>query len=192
MNLPKSVLRPQFAKNSISLLLNCCAKYKVWCKWHFHDMTTIAKWKNMRNIDSRDCRGVFRNLPDIYDGAFLRQWLTVFSCLLFLNKRSTIDDWQHPQYTSPPDIVSNSQHLTDIILSSMTSTPSIFHKSLASIFTASAEAMNKSKVKELLIKLIYNLIKLYSKPKWIVPDHWYKRQKNIWNMRRTLLHNATT
>ena len=53
----------------------------------------------------------------------------------------------------PPDIVSNSQHLTDIILSSMKSTPSIFHKSLASIFTASAEAMNKSKVKELLIKL---------------------------------------
>ena len=48
--------------------------------------------KYAQHRQKRLCRGVIRNLQDIFDGAFFRQWLMVFSCLLFLHKTSTIDD----------------------------------------------------------------------------------------------------
>ena len=47
-----------------------------------------------------DCSEVFQTLPNICDGAFLRKYLTPFSCQLFSRRSSITDVWQCSKYFS--------------------------------------------------------------------------------------------
>ena len=45
-------------------------------------------------------RGIFRALPDISNGAFLRKWLWAHSLRLFFANCSVLDVWWGPEFTS--------------------------------------------------------------------------------------------
>ena len=45
-------------------------------------------------------RGIFRALPDISNGAFLRKWLWAHSLQLFFANCSVLDVWWGPEFTS--------------------------------------------------------------------------------------------
>ena len=71
--------------------------------WHSNeeDITVSKLVDNIIDVTSeQDIEGLFRTQSNIYNGAFLRKWSTVFSRWLFSQKSFIIDVWLNPKYAS--------------------------------------------------------------------------------------------